>query len=356
MIPTPGPNTGMPYQPTALVSGGVVVTLFPPDSPYLNQARIMEPEIYSGSVPGRVGGITNVHNPSIEFHRADKNLNTGVCIIMAAGGGHQNIGVGFEGIDFIPFFFSYGINTVILRNRLQSSGYSSKTDERYDALQAIRMVRAHAQEWGLDPHKIGIMGFSAGAELAAAAAVYYPGWDANNNKPEDPLAGITARPDFVGDIYPGPSPFSERGTDVTVPPDAPPSFIVCAGSGDSQHAGWADDYFRAMLEAQIPNIEMHIYAIGAHPGSLITYDGYNDTNGMTDRHGAPYGTWQYRFLDWFRSLGFLDKPGVPTRAAIESDLHVHPPARGAGRGGRGGAPVGDPGAGAPSAPAAPAAQ
>lgn len=74
-------------------------------------------------------------------------------------------------------FFNYGVNTVILRNRLRRDGYNPQTDAVYDALQAIRMVRAYAKDWNLDPHKIGVMGFSAGAELTAAAAVLYGDFD-----------------------------------------------------------------------------------------------------------------------------------------------------------------------------------
>ena len=73
------------------------------------------------------------------------------------------------------------MTTIILRNRLRRDGYNAQTDAVYDAQQAIRMVRAHAQEWGIDPNKIGIMGFSAGAELVAPAAVFYDEFDQANN-------------------------------------------------------------------------------------------------------------------------------------------------------------------------------
>ena len=99
---------------------------------------------------------------------------------------------------------------MILRNRLRRDGYNPQTDEVNDTLQAIRLVRAHAKEWNLDPNKIGIMGFSAGAELAAAAAVLYDEFDKKNSGAGDPLAGVSSRPDFAGIIYPGPSPFAPQ--------------------------------------------------------------------------------------------------------------------------------------------------
>ena len=106
------------------------------------------------------------------------------------------------------YFYNYGINTVILRNRLRSDGYEPKIDGVNDALQAIKLVRAYAKEWKLDPNKIGIMGFSAGAELAAAATLKWEEFDRQNDRPDNPLAKVSARPDFAGIIYPGPSPFS----------------------------------------------------------------------------------------------------------------------------------------------------
>jgi endo-1,4-beta-xylanase len=304
------------------------VTLFPPGSKYLKMDRIREPEQYNMSrdVPGRVSSIVNIHNPSIEVHLVEANMNTGAAIILAAGGGHNTLNVGTEACDFVPYFYNYGVNSVILRNRLRRDGYDPKTDEVYDALQAIRMVRAHAKEWRIDPNKIGIMGFSAGAELAMPAAIQFPQFDQDNNDPADPLAGITSRPDFIGSIYPGPSPFT-RGATPSIPRNVPPSFIVCAGSGDQQHAVWANEYFTAMLAISVPNIEMHIYGNGYHPGSN------GATGGLTDRQNIPFGTWQNRFIDWFRDLGFLQKPGVETKAAQDVAAYMNRPARGGRRGG-----------------------
>jgi hypothetical protein len=308
-VPKPATATDQPYAPQAILQGGIVVTLFPADSPYLRKDKIREAEKYNMNkdVPGRIGSIVNIHNPSIEVHLVDRSLNTGSAVILVAGGGHKTLNVGSEGSDFVPFFYNFGVNTVILRNRLRSDGYNAKTDAVYDAQQAIRMVRAHAKEWRIDPNRIGIMGFSAGAELAAPAAIFFDEFDKKNKDASDPLAGATSRPDFVGIVYPGPTPFT-RGATPAIPRNVPPSFITCAGSGDQGHAVWANEYFAAMLKVSAPNLEMHIYANGHHPGS-------GSTGGLTDRLGTPYGTWQYRFIDWFRDLGFLQSPGVETKAA-----------------------------------------
>lgn len=291
------------------------MTIWPAGSPYLKADKVQEPEQYSmsQSVPGRINSIVSIHNPSIEVHTVDRGLNTGAAVILAAGGGHNTLNVGSESADFVPFFYNYGVNTVILRNRLRRDGYDPKTDEVYDALQAIRLVRAHAKDWNIDPDKIGIMGFSAGAELSAPSAIKFEEFNKKNSDPGDPLAGITSRPDFVGLIYPGPSPFARNQTPA-IPRNVPPAFVVCGGSGDRVHAVWAIEYYSAMLAQSVPNIEMHIYGNGRHPGDALP-DGSHMTGGLTDRNDTPFGEWQFRFIEWFRDLGFLGKPGVETKAA-----------------------------------------
>jgi len=149
-VPKPGPETDAPYAPTAILPGGTVVPLYPPGSPALNKDRVREPEQYnmSQAVPGRVNSIVGIHNPSIEVHTVDRGLNTGAAIILVAGGGHNTLNVGSEAADFVPFFYNYGVNTVILRNRLRRDGYNPQTDAVNDALQAIRLVRAYAKQCG----------------------------------------------------------------------------------------------------------------------------------------------------------------------------------------------------------------
>lgn len=353
-IPKPGPDTGQPYAPQAILPGGVVVPLFPPNSPYLKADKVHVPEVYnmSQAVQARISSIVSIHNPSIEVHLVEKAINTGTAVIVIAGGGHRTLNVGGESADFVPFFYNYGINTIILRNRLRADGYVAEVDAVNDAQQAVRVVRAYAKEWGIDPNRIGVMGFSAGAELAAPAALLYETWDQKNNDPADPFAGISSRPDFAGIIYPGPTPFARNRTAPAIPKNVPPAFLVCGSAGDQGHAVWALDYYQAMLMAGVPNVEMHLYGNGRHPGDPLP-DGSRMSGGLTDRNNIPYGTWQYRFIDWARDLGFLQKPGVETKAAKDVAAFVANPPRpfGQGRGGpggRGGQP-GAPGAAAPPA-------
>jgi len=327
-IPRPGPATDAPYAPQPILPGGVVVPLYAAGSPFLKAERVREAEYYnlSKAVPGRISWITNIHNPSIEVHAVEGGINTGAAIILAAGGGHRTLNVGTESADFVHYFFNYGVSTVILRNRLRADGYKAEVDAVRDAMQAIRLVRANAKAWSIDPNKIGIMGFSAGAELAAPAAIFFEEFDKTNNVTGDPLAGVSSRPDFVGIIYPGPTPFA-RGGNPPVPRNTPPAFITCAGAGDRIHAIWANEYFTAMLNAGIPNVEMHIYGNGRHPGDPLP-DGSRMSGGLTHRNGIPFGTWQDRYIDWFRDLGFLQKPGAETKAAKDiATFLTQPPPR-----------------------------
>jgi endo-1,4-beta-xylanase len=326
-VPKPGPVTDAPYAPQPIVAGGIVVPLYPAGSPFLKAEKVREAEQYnmSQTVPGRIGSIVNIHNPSIEIHVVDRGLNTGAAVILVAGGGHNTLNVGSESADFVPFFYNYGVNTVILRNRLRRDGYDVQKDAVNDAQQAIRLVRAYAKEWNIDPNKIGIMGFSAGAELAAPSAVLFGDFDKKNSDAGDPLAGISSRPDFAGIIYPGPTPFARNRTAPPIPRNVPPAFLACGGSGDRGHAVWAIEYFNAMLGLGVPNIEMHIYGNGRHPGDPLP-DGSRMTGGLTDRNDIPFGTWQYRFIEWFRDLGFLQKPGVETKAAKDIAAFLNPPA------------------------------
>lgn len=325
-IPQPGPTNAGPYAPQPILQGGIVLPLYPADSPLLNRERIREAEIYnlSKAVPGRIQSIVNIHNPSIEVHPVEGSLNTGATVILAAGGGHNSLNVGSESADLVPWLYNYGVNTVILRNRLRRDGYEPKRDAVHDALQAIRLVRAHARNWNLDPAKIGILGFSAGAELSSPAALFFEEFDRTNHAASDPLAGVSSRPDFVGIIYPGPSPFARGGTP-PIPRSTPPAFIACPGAGDRVHALWATEYQLAMLQAGIPNVECHIYGNGRHPGDPLP-DGSRMTAGLADRNGIPFGTWQDRFIDWFRDLGFLQKPGIVTKAARDSAEFAAQPA------------------------------
>ncbi|TWU60649.1 Acetylxylan esterase precursor [Rubripirellula tenax] len=298
-----------PFIPEAALPGGIVLPLYAPDSPMLDPSRIHEAERYNTTgTYDRLLNTLNIHNPSIEVHLADGRETNGAAVIVAPGGGHKILWLGPEGLDLVPFFAEQGVSTIVLRNRLRVDGYDPMSDAVNDAFQAIRVVRAHAEQWNLDPNKIGMIGFSAGAELAAPAALFFDDFQNNHRGAGDPLANVSPRPDFVGLVYPGPTPMT-REPKTAIPKNVPPSFIVCAGADDKVHAIWANDYFSPMLRAGVPNLEMHIYARGGHGGSI------------GDRGGIPFGTWPQRFNEWFMDLGFLGPLGETTKAARDVDAY-----------------------------------
>ncbi|HEY2342023.1 MAG TPA: hypothetical protein VGH90_03285, partial [Chthoniobacteraceae bacterium] len=117
---------GAPFVPEPILPGGIVLSLFPPDSPHLKKDRISEPEKLNtqGGGNGKTTNVINIHNPSIEAHPLDAGgSNTGAAVIVVPGGGHKILWVGPEGADFVPFFKEYGVSTIILRNRLRVDGY-----------------------------------------------------------------------------------------------------------------------------------------------------------------------------------------------------------------------------------------
>lgn len=298
------------FKPEPIMPGGEIIPLYAPESTFLNKTRISEPEKYNTTFekkPDHIVNVLNIHNPSIEVHLApDDGKNTGTFIILAPGGGHKILWVDPEGAAWVAHFAKMGISTAILRNRLRVDGYEPTTDATYDALQAIRIVRANATKWKTDPKKIGIIGFSAGAELVTSSAISFGDFEKKNSSSEDPLAGVSARPDFIGVLYPGPSPFN-RDANTKIPKNVPPSFTACSGVTDKIHAVWANEWFTPMLNAGVPNTEMHIYARGGHG---------NPSRGPNE---IPYASWPDRFTTWLGDLGFLGKPGEPTRAEKENN-------------------------------------
>lgn len=274
-----------PRRPAPLTPGAEVIPIWPAGSPTLKGLDQEEVLTFTQGKPGHVQRVVNIHNPSIELHRADPEKANGTAVIIAAGGGNKELNVGGEGLDIADWLNTLGVSGIVLRYRLQP--YTSDVDALSDTLRSIQLVRAHGKEWGIQTNKIGLMGFSAGGEQAAWAALKFTGGNLGST---DAIERQNDRPDFVVLVYAG-----WRRMDLSrVPTNAPPAFLTSAGVDDAFHARQTVEFYDAYFNAQIP-AELHIYGHGGHGG------------GIRPRNGIPFGTWQVRFTDWAADLGYLPK-------------------------------------------------
>ena len=285
--------------PKPLSPGHKVVTLFPPGHPALKAlAGADKEEKFNLNKEGKIQSVVNIHNPSIELYLAPPELANGMSVIVCPGGGNNTCNVGNEGVDIAKLFNSLGISCFVQRYRLKPFG--SATDALLETQRAVRLIRANAKEWNIDPHKIGHMGFSAGGEQTARLALTY---DAGKPDAVDPIDRESSRPDWLVLIYPGWVP---NTLDMShVPADVPPTFLVCAGTGDVFHAKQTVEFYNALFEVgrtmkpKPLNIEMHIYGSGGHGGAI------------SPRKGIPFGTWQQRFFEWAIDLHLMPAAAKP---------------------------------------------
>ncbi|HYM09407.1 MAG TPA: alpha/beta hydrolase, partial [Bryobacterales bacterium] len=201
--------------------------------------------------------FTVVHYPSIYVFLPPKEKANGMAVVIAPGGGHSQLVIDKEGWDIADWLNQNGIAGFVLKYRLArapGSHYTVEGDALPDAARAMRTVRYRAKEWGVDPSRIGFMGFSAGGEVAALIETRF---DTGNDSSADPIARVSSRPDFAAVVYPGFKP----GT-ITVPKDAPPTFLVCADN-DRSHVVTTVNLYLDLEKQGVPS-EMHIYASGGH--------------------------------------------------------------------------------------------
>jgi len=238
--------------------------------------------------------VKNIHDPSVTVYRPDPAKANGTAVVIAPGGGHALLVITSEGASPARYFTDLGVTAFVLRYRLArepGSTYTIEGTARGDTLRAMRLVRARAKEFGVDPGRVGLMGFSAGGELVSMVANADPATLAGNPGSADPVERASARPDFQILVYPGP-----LGIPATIPKTAPQAFLVAA-SDDACCSAPVVELLTKLRAAGVPN-EVHLFARGGH--------GFNMGAGRTERPGLK--VWPLRLTDWLEDSGLLKKP------------------------------------------------
>ena len=233
--------------------------------------------------------VWSIHSPSITPYLPAKGKATGGAVIIAPGGAHRFLCVDHEGYYVAQWFSERGIAAFVLKNRLAketNSTYKIEVEALADTQRAVRLVRSRAKEWNINPQSIGVMGFSAGGELAALVSARFDGGKADSS---DLVERESCKLDFQALIYPG------RSRDIQPTKDQPPVFLAC-GYNDRPDIseGLAELYLR-YKKAGVP-AELHIYSSAGHGFGL-----------RESSRGAVAG-WTARFSDWLGDRGFLKKP------------------------------------------------
>lgn len=228
----------------------------------------------------------NIHNPSLTVFLPPPGKANGTAVIVAAGGGHRELVFNPEGVEPAQYLASLGITAFALKYRLFREPGSKYTldNTAEDIRRAMRTVRARAGEWQIDPERIGVMGWSAGGEVAALVA-YPPGDGQASSK--DPIERVSARPNFQILIYPGPLGIPEK-----VPANAPPLFLL--GAADDEYVAGVLFDLTNKYRAAGASLETHIYAQGKHAFNMGQRSEY-----VSIRH------WRDRLAEWLEDRGYL---------------------------------------------------
>lgn len=248
-----------------------VILLWPDGAPG-SEGKTEEESVRIAAGGERV--VSRVHRPSLTMYLPSKETATGAAVIIAPGGGHRELWTDHEGHNVARWLSAHGVAGFVLKYRLAREAGSTYTIEGHalaDTQQAIRVVRQRASEWSVNPERVGVMGFSAGGELAALAAV-----------------GASDTPAFQALIYPA------IPRDMKLSKETPPAFLVC-GENDRQNISQGlPDLYLAMKRAGV-SAELHVYAGVGH--------GF----GLRDTNRGAAGAWLVRFHEWLEARGLLKR-------------------------------------------------
>ena len=230
--------------------------------------------------------VSNIHRPSITPYLPAKNISTGAAVIIAPGGGHRELWVDHEGYAVAKWLSERGVAAFVLKYRLaraNGSSYTIEGTELADIQRAIHLVRSRAQEWGLDRERIGVMGFSAGGQLAAMAGTRY---DEGKAGDPDPIERESSKPAFQALLYPA------IPHDMTLSKETPPAFLACGEDDRPDIAQGLPELYSRLRSAGVSS-ELHIFARTGH--------GF----GLRASNRPPVSDWTQLFLEWLEVEGFL---------------------------------------------------
>jgi acetyl esterase/lipase len=289
--PSPG-HTQLPIWPGAI-----------PDA-----LRISGPEAVTTTGRGHlVAGrpwtyIENVSRPTITVY-SPKGKNTGAAVVVFPGGGYQILAIDLEGTEACDWLTSKGITCVLLKYRVpgarrfpKSGPYPQSPVALEDAQRALGLVRFHAAEWHIDPHRIGVLGFSAGGHMVAAMSTHF---DQRLYRPVDAADRESCRPDFGIALYPGHLSLADNSVALNsdirshITSRTPPTFLL---QNEDDHVDRVEDalsYYVALKKAEVP-VEMHLYAEGGHAFGLR-------------RTNFPATAWPELVETWLRSIGMISR-------------------------------------------------
>jgi endo-1,4-beta-xylanase len=278
---------------------GEEVKLWPkgaPGSEGVTAAEVSKPSV-SPKYSAWPGNYTVTHYPAIYVFLPPKEKATGAAMVVAPGGGHRQLVMEKEGWEVADWLNANGIAAFVLKYRLakaEGSKYTLPEEVYADAARAMRLTRSRAKEWGVDPARIGFIGFSAGGEVAGMIGTKF---DAGKPDAEDPIERVSSRPDFNVLVYPWYRPGAMRPDAPAlfpIPKDAPQVFMVCADDDRSHVEPTVKFYLE--LEAQHIPAEMHIYSYGGHGYGL-----------RPTAKAAPVMGWPERLKEWLSERG-ISKP------------------------------------------------
>ena len=251
--------------------------------------------------------LTYVSKPTLTIYRPAEDKNTGVAVLVCPGGGYHKLGWDVEGVEVAEWLSSIGITGIILKYRCPRRPGEPPREPAprplHDAQRAVSLVRSQARQWGIEPNKIGMVGFSAGGHLVGATATNF---DQRSYEPIDEVDQISCRPDFGIMVYPGylnvedkpgRSFKDELNPAIRVSAKTPPILLLHA-SDDEYGSNHSVVMYLALKRAGVPT-ELHIYASGGHGFGVR-------------KVGHPCATWTDRCVDWLANQGLLSPITVPT--------------------------------------------